>query len=72
MQAEATAQAILKEGEARAQAASMMTSKYGQELSLLGEKSKIAEGLKIHTLVMGTGNDGKSSMIDNIVPVLNL
>ena len=71
MQAEAAAQAILKEGEAKAQAADMMTSKYGQELALLGQKSKIAEGLKIHTLVMGNGGDGKS-MIDGIVPVLNL
>ena len=71
MQAEAAAQAILKEGEARATAASLMTSKYGQELALLGEKSKIADGLKIHTLVMGSGGDNKS-VIDNIVPVLNL
>ena len=71
MQAEAAAQAILKEGEAKAKAADMMTSKYGQDLALLGQKSKIAEGLKIHTLVMGNGGEGKS-MIDSIVPVLNL
>jgi regulator of protease activity HflC (stomatin/prohibitin superfamily) len=73
MQAEAAAQAILKEGEARASAAGMMTSPYGQELALLAEKSKIAEGLKIHTLVMGGAVNGNGkSMIDNVVPVLNL
>ena len=71
MQAEANAQSIMKEGEARAMAADMMKSTYGQELALLGQKSKIAEGIKIHTLVTGSGNGGKG-MIDNIVPVLNL
>jgi len=73
MQAEAAAQAIMKEGEAKATAANMMKSEYGQELALLAEKSKIAEGLKIHTLVMGgNGNGAGKSMIDSVVPVLNL
>ena len=71
LQAEAKATAILKEGEARASAADMMRSEYGQEMALLGEKAKIAQGLKIHTLVMGGATNGKS-MIDNVVPVLNL
>ena len=73
MQAEADAQAILKEGEAKASAANMMTSDYGQELTLLGEKSKIAEGLKIHTLVMGSGHgkgDGKGKLPHNIIPAI--
>ena len=73
MQAEAQATAILEEGEAKAQAAHIMVSKYGQEMALLGEKTKIAEGLKIHTLVMG-GADGKggNSMIDKVVPALDV
>jgi len=74
MQAEAQAQAIIKEGEAKAAAADMMRSSYGQDMALLAEKSKMAEGLKIHTLVMGNnmgGGDGKS-MIDHIVPALNI
>ena len=71
LQAKAKATAILKEGEAKASAANLMTSQYGQELALLGEKTKIAEGLKIHTLVMGDGKGG-NSMIDKVVPVLNL
>ena len=71
MQAEANAQAIIKEGEAKASAADMMKSQYGQDLALLGQKSLIAEGLKIHTLVMGNENNGKS-MINNVVPVLKL
>ena len=73
MQAEADAQAILKEGEAKASAANMMTSDYGQELALLGEKSKIAEGLKIHTLVMGSGDgkgDGKSKLPRNVISAI--
>ena len=57
IQAEALATAILEEGEAKAQAANKMISRYGQELALLAEKTKIAEGLKIHTLVMGGGSD---------------
>jgi len=73
MQADATASAILKEGQAKAEAAGMMTSEYGQELSLLGEKTKIAGGLKIHTLVMGGKNQvEKGSMIDNVMPLLNV
>lgn len=73
MKAEAAAQAIIKEGEAKAAAADMMRSPYGQDLALLGEKTKIAAGLKIHTLVMGgTGNAGPKPMIDNLVPVLDL
>ena len=71
MQAEAKAQAIMKEGQAKAAAADMMISHYGQELALLGQKSKIAEGLKIHTLVMGDNGNGKS-MINNVVPVLKM
>ena len=71
MQAEAKAQAIMKEGQAKAQAADLMVSGYGQELALLGQKSKIADGLKIHTLVMGGSGNGKS-MINNVVPVLKM
>ena len=71
LQAEAIATAILAEGEAKASAANMMISKYGQQVALLGEKTKIAEGLKIHTLVMGDGKGG-NSMIDKVVPALNL
>jgi len=70
MQAEAKAQAIMKEGQAKATAADMMKSPYGQELALMAEKTKIAEGLKIHTLVMG-GN-GEKSMVNNVMPVLRL
>ena len=71
MEAEARAQAIIKEGQARAAAADMMNSHYGQELALLGQKSKIAEGLKIHTLVMGDHGNGKSN-IKSIVPALKV
>ena len=73
MKAEAEAEAIIKEGEAKAAAADMMRSPYGQDLALLGGKVKIAEGLKIHTLVMGGNEDGgKRPMIDNLVPVLDM
>jgi len=76
MQAEAQAQAIIKEGEAKAAAADMMKSPYGQDIALLAEKSKMAEGLKIHTLVMNGGgggmNDAGKSMIDHVLPVLNM
>ncbi len=40
MQAEAKAATILNKGEARASADDMMRSKSGQELILLGEKTK--------------------------------
>ena len=71
LQAEADATAILKEGEAKAQAAAMMKSRYGQDLALLGQKTKIAEGLNIHTLVMGgDGKDGNS--VGAVVPVVKL
>jgi len=60
--AEAQAEAIRKEGRAKAEAADLMRSNYGQELAKLGEKSKIAEGLKIHTLVMGDTRDAKQKV----------
>lgn len=73
LEAEARANAIVKEGEAKAKAADLMKSEYGQTISMLQEKTKIAEGLKIHTLVMGgSSNNGGKSLVDNFVPVLNL
>lgn len=62
IQADAQAEAIRKEGRAKAEAADLMRSNYGQELAKLGEKSKIAEGLKIHTLVMGDTRDAKQRL----------
>ncbi len=47
MQAEAKVAAILKEGETKASATDMIKSKYGQELALLREKTKTAQGLKM-------------------------
>ena len=71
MQAEAKAEAIKKEGNAKAAAADMMESKFGKDLALLGQKVKIAEGLKIHTLVMG-GDGQENSNVGSVVPVLKL
>jgi len=71
MQAEAKAQAIMKEGDAKAAAADLMQSKFGRDLALLGQKVKIAEGLKIHTLVMG-GEGQVNPMVNSVVPVLKL
>ena len=71
MQAEANAAAVIKEGDPKARAADLMQSKYGQELAFLGEKTKIADGLKIHTLVMG-GENGGNSNIGKVVPVLKM
>jgi len=62
IKAEANAEAIRKEGRAQAEAADLMRSRYGQELAKLGEKSKIAEGLKIHTLVMGDMQDPRQRL----------
>ena len=55
IQAEVKAQAIMKEGDAKAATADtgMMQSKFGRDLAMLRQKVKIAEGLEIHTLVMG-------------------
>ena len=73
LEAEARAAAILKEGEAKAEAANMMTSKYGQEMALLAQKAKIAEGLNMHTLVMGGSGDGNgNSMVGKVIPVLKM
>lgn len=66
--AEAVSQSMIVEGEGRNKAASTMQDKFGQELALLQEKVKFANGLKATTLLIG----GDDNLAKNVTPMLKL
>ena len=66
--ADAVARSMVIEGEGRNKAASSMQDKFGQELALLQEKVKFANGLKATTLVIS----GDDNLTKNITPMLQL